>query len=371
MGENTKIQWADHTASFWEGCTKISAGCAHCYAESFEKRVGNDVWGKLKPRKWTKGGPALIRKLNKKAKAAGRVDTVFVNDLADFFEEFDGPIVDHNGERVATCQNACGLRCVPQALLVSCKCTKCDDELRWLTINDLREEAFSLFDECQNLIFMLLTKRPENIRRMTPRRLPEGRKCCSCSSELEYLPNEEGWYCRARCQPANLELNRECGGYWYRSNVMLGTSVENQEQAKKRINVLVECRDLAPVLFLSCEPLLGPVDLDEYLTSPCCNGTISECGCDGERGGRAIDWVIVGGESGHNARPCRATWISDIVMQCESESVPVFVKQLGSNAEEGYGCHRKLNLRDKKGGDMSEWPEDLRVRILPESAPRI
>jgi protein gp37 len=76
--------------------------------------------------------------------------------------------------------------------------------------------------------------------------------------------------------------------------------------------------------------------------------------------------VIVGGESGPDARPCRTTWIRDIVRQCADAQVPCFVKQFGANAEDGHGCHRKLKLNHKKGGDPSEWPEDLRVQQFPE-----
>lgn len=336
MGENTKIEWADHTASFWEGCVKVSPGCAHCYAESFEKRVGNDVWGKLKPRKWTKGGPALIRKLNKKAAAAGRIDTVFVNDLGDFFEDFAGPVVDHQGHRVF--HENFGYTVDPE--FPAQRDNPC-------LISDLRADAFRLFDECQNLIFMLLTKRPENIRRMWP-------------------------------------------GYRHISNCWLGTSCSDQPTADKAIPELLKCRDLAAKLFVSAEPLIGHIDFSEWFYDPChCleegypdpETNVIECRrCDAtgisDSPSFDIDICITGGESGPKARPCNVDWIRDIGKQCKTAGVAWFNKQLGSRpvwpmvktqiaVDDFAEMPEWGEMRDPKGGNMDEWPEDLRVRQLP------
>lgn len=90
-------------------------------------------------------------------------------------------------------------------------------------------------------------------------------------------------------------------------------------------------------------------------------------------------WLICGGESGHGARPCNVDWIRSLVRQCAAADVPCFVKQLGTapvrdgamrrnDAHEGPGSHREqteIRPRDSKGGDPSEWPEDLRVREFP------
>ncbi len=82
----------------------------------------------------------------------------------------------------------------------------------------------------------------------------------------------------------------------------------------------------------------------------------------------AVDWVIIGGESGPNARPCNIEWIRSIVRLCRAAGVLCFVKQLGSQPIEpdGAGFVRHAMLRDTKGGDPSEWPEDLRIREIPE-----
>lgn len=145
------------------------------------------------------------------------------------------------------------------------------------------------------------------------------------------------------------------------SNLWMGTSVENQAAADERIPHLRYVP--AVVRFLSVEPLLGPVD-DLPLAG--------------------IDWVIVGGESGPKARPCDVSWIRSIRDQCKAAGVPCFVKQLGAHVrdlgamaahsfepEECWPAGTKQDgttilLADKKGGDWSEWPEDLRVREFPQ-----
>ena len=85
--------------------------------------------------------------------------------------------------------------------------------------------------------------------------------------------------------------------------------------------------------------------------------------------GSCLDWVIVGGESGPGARPFDIAWARSIVRQCKDARVPVFVKQLGSNPAplrvEAGSVLERLWLHDRKGGDMAEWPEDLRVREFP------
>lgn len=108
----------------------------------------------------------------------------------------------------------------------------------------------------------------------------------------------------------------------------------------------------AVVRGLSCEPLLEDL------------GRINLSG---------IHWVIVGGESGHGSRPCLLNWIRSIVLQCASAGVACFVKQLGAKPNQVfYGDPEKtthpIRLKDCKGGDMDEWPEDLRVRQFPEAS---
>jgi protein gp37 len=166
-----------------------------------------------------------------------------------------------------------------------------------------RADLFDLIDRCPNLYWLILTKRPENI--------------------LSMWPGD------------------------YREHVWLGTSIANQRNADEFIDRLLPCRDLVPFLFLSVEPQIAYVDLEPWLSPK-----------------PLLDWVIVGGESGPNARPFQIKWAADIIDQCGQANVAVFVKQLGSNAYDGK---RRLQLVDSHGGDIHEWPRSLRVRQCPES----
>ena len=150
-------------------------------------------------------------------------------------------------------------------------------------------------------------------------------------------------------------------------NVWLGVSVEDQKAADERIPLLQETD--AALRFLSVEPLLGPVDLQFAAF----NGADSFGKLEG------IGWVIVGGESGPGARVCDLDWIREVVRHCRVAGVPCFVKQLGAAASDPKngiaGAALKVpadfldrvsrRLRDRKGGDMEEWPEALRVRQFP------
>ncbi|MBK7363140.1 MAG: DUF5131 family protein [Micavibrio sp.] len=195
----------------------------------------------------------------------------------------------------------------------------------------------------RNLDWLLLTKRPENVRRM--------------------------WSWRDNGDNPNLCEN------WSkrRDNAWLGTSIACQEDANRNIQELLKCRDLAAKIFLSIEPLIEPVD---FRLVPGFN----KCGQAGQDIVRNL-WVIVGGESGPNARPCDVAWIRSIVGQCHNAGVPCFVKQVGSmciDNDAASRCHWppltefhqnnercRVLQKHPKGGDPAEWPEDIRVRKVP------
>lgn len=155
-------------------------------------------------------------------------------------------------------------------------------------------------------------------------------------------------------------------------NVWLGVSVEDQQRADERIPLLLATP--AAVRFVSYEPALGPVDLRPYLY-----GDVTP----------HLDWVIVGGESGPGARPFDVAWARDVVAQCRAAGVACFTKQIGSaptarsEADLSDSVWRALDItegqvffpvswrpRDRKGGNMAEWPEDIRVREFPEAPTR-
>lgn len=299
MSETTKIQWADATWNPWEGCTKVSPGCANCYAEARNHRFGHDNWGRGKPRRRT--SPENW----KKPRAWNREDPSLRSSISGHLHVFPS------------------------------LCDWLDPEvpIEWLA------DFLRLIHDTANLDWLNLTKRPElflNRFNLASARLMLG-----------------------------IDQDKIAGQWvldWMRgsppSNVRIGVSVEDQQRADERIPELLKIP--AQVRFLSCEPLLGPV-------------SIWGADCPAwSRAGAGIDWVIIGGESGPRARPCNVEWIRNIVQQCKAAGAPCFVKQLGSHAvsnirdARGHYCgYQGLSMKDRKGGDPSEWPVDLRVRQMP------
>jgi protein gp37 len=166
---------------------------------------------------------------------------------------------------------------------------------------------------------------------------------------------------------------------WPLPNVWIGVSVEDQQRADERIPHLL--RVPATVRFLSVEPMLGPIDLDRgvRLVGGGNGLPLYINDVDADRvPNRHVDWVIVGGESGPGARPFNVAWGRSIVEQCRAAGVAVFMKQLGAypvdaSRESSFtitGAGPVHMTRDRKGGDMAEWPEDLRVRQWPAPTER-
>lgn len=295
MSENSKIEWTHHTFNPWRGCTKVSAGCANCYAETLSKRNPKTlgIWGDDGTR--VIAAESYWRQpiaWNRKAEKAGERHRVFCASLADVFE--DRP-----------------------------------------ELHEPRKRLIELFYVTPHLDWLLLTKRPENALR---------------------LLYEDGLY-------AHPNPTLPCP----QPNVWIGTSVENQQAADERIPHLLNTP--AAVRFLSCEPLLGPLNLSAYFGGPyvALPGDVIEPNYN-----FGVHWVIVGGESGHGARPMAIHWARDIVQQCGKANIPVFMKQLGSKPMALGGSWPDdlhvvdVKLNSKKGGDMAEWPADLRVRQMPE-----
>jgi protein gp37 len=262
----TKIEWTSYqqpdgtwvpgyTFNPWIGCAKVSAACAHCYAEHqppvrIARAVGRELWGANAERQVaSERGWRQPLAWNQAAAKAGERRRVFCASLADVFE--DRP------------------------------------ELR-----SPRQRLFRLIDDTPHLDWLLLTKRPENLKRLYP-------------------PTWDGWG-----EPPE--------------NVWLGTTVENQEQVDKRIPDLLKVP--ARVRFLSCEPLLGPVNLTKVGPErwDVLHGwkPANENYPEGANTSR-VDWVIVGGESGPGARPMHPDWARSLRDQCQAAGVPFFFKQNG------------------------------------------
>jgi len=168
---------------------------------------------------------------------------------------------------------------------------------------------------------------------------------------------------------------------WPLPNVWFGTSISTQADADANLPLLFQIP--AAIRYVSAEPLIELVDFDRYgwldPRSTCIACEIAYASGAGDDHGRkhthdGIDWLIVGGESGPGARPCNVEWIRSIIAQCKAADVPVFVKQLGRQPiidvrdDRTISGWRKRALADRKGGDIEEWPEDLRVRQFPEGS---
>lgn len=284
MSENTKIEWCDHTVNLWRGCDKVSPGCANCYAAAMDRRFyGGLNWKGMRTDK-RGSGTDLAMRLNRKAGKLGIRYRVFNGSMNDWLDDK-----------------------VPE---------------EWLA------ELLALIHATPHLDWLLLSKRPENWK---PR----------IEDALNIVSEKPNVF--TRYTAANLEWwNLRC---WLDNsppaNVWIGTTAENQEMADKRIPQLL--RIPAKVRFLSCEPLLGPVDIVSAGALGCdCpdqeqpDGTV-EARCSGRCAFyrhaidkmKRIDWVICGGESGPKARPMHPFWARSLRDQCEATGVPFFFKQWG------------------------------------------
>lgn len=277
MGEHTKIEWAHHTFNPWIGCERVSAECRNCYAETWDARGLNGPethWGKDTPRRRTSDANwRLPLRWDRKAAADGVRRSVFCASLADVFEDRDD-------------------------------------------LDPWRSDLWDLIEATPNLDWLLLTKRPENVEMLAG----DFAQCISCGLNPVDPFN---WWCI-------------CGGTVRPPlNVRLGTSVGHQSSID-RVAALIDAADGAPT-FLSCEPLLGPLDF----------GT---GGLDG------IDWVIAGGESGPKARPMHPDWVRSIRDVCLDSGVPFLFKQWGEFDEHGERVGKKVAGRILDGTTWDQVP---------------
>ncbi len=276
MSANSKIEWCDHSFNPWIGCTKVSPGCANCYAESYDKRWGGSHWGKGAQRKRTS--------------AANWRKPVQWN-AAGYICEACGSTCF--GDRCMTSQCR-GWTRRPRVFCASLA-DWLDDEVPAAWLFDL----LTLIHKTPDLDWLLLTKRPENWKS----RLKAAADQCT----IDHLDMTDRIY-------AWLEGSR----IW--RNIWIGTTVEDQQRADERIPALLQIP--ARVRFLSCEPLLGPLYLEswqEHLPPP-----VHLAWLEG------IDWVICGGESGPNARPMHPNWARSLRDQCAAAGTRFFFKQWGS-----------------------------------------
>lgn len=366
MSKRTGISWCDSTANIVIGCAKVSAGCVHCFAEKgIPARVlrhqGIETWGPKGVRHEVKGYESSVMAMNRRPWVCDECG----HSTSDGMK----PVQPHgNLNSHDWCQ---------------CKTTR-RRRIFHGSNNDFLDPKWRI---------ETLAKKLDVIRRAS--------ECvhilCTKRAELWYERVNAAMLWLIHHAPGKHEQAATAAwlSYWkcgeqVPQNIILLTSVENQEAADERIPHLL--RIPAACRGLSLEPLLGPVDLTRVCADEAMgveyNALTGENWSDEKL--PKLDWLIIGGESGKQARPCDVEWIRSLVQQGREAGVPVFVKQVGSNCAETVMDHApdcidehcalaggiddcdgpipteyEFRTKHPKGGDPSEWPEDLRVQQFP------
>lgn len=346
MSTASNIEWTDTTWNPVAGCAKVSAGCKHCYAETMAARhvLMTTAQGRTSPylpvvdaerRRWRGNFITLPERLADPL-SWRKPRRVFVNSMSDLFGE-DVPfefIAAVFGVMAATSHTYQVLTKRPQRMV---------EFFAWMTATAARASIDGRLVDLATIQALIQLRHDRHV------------------GEISFGGVER----------------------WPLPNVWLGVSTEDQATADERIPLLLEVP--AAVRFISAEPLLGPITLfaecmdhvpraEGHMFAPAPGMRRRHSGWSGDvlfeaSDEVALDWVIVGGESGPGARVCKVSWVRDLVRQCSEAGVPVFVKQLGARPDfveplAGGGQSIESMLR----GDPAEWPEDLRVRQFPGGA---
>ncbi|MCM0760476.1 phage Gp37/Gp68 family protein [Sporomusa sphaeroides DSM 2875] len=256
----SRIEWTDRVWNPITGCTPISPGCDNCYAERMSRRFA-ETWGLPadNPFKVTLHPERLEQPLNWK-----KACKIFVCSMSDLFHD-DIP-------------------------------------------DDFIMQVFSTMAHAQwyhGHIFIILTKRPERMKRII--------ETIKTDIEKQQIPirNENGTTTRRLTFAFPLQ------------NIWLGVTAENQEQAEKRIPILLQTP--AVKRLVSVEPMLSKVQLHPWWL-PYHSNHYLHYSAHLHRG---LDWVICGGESGPGARPMHPDWARSLQDQCQAAGVSFFFKQWG------------------------------------------
>lgn len=278
MGDQSNIEWTDATWISITGCTNISEGCRNCYARDLSARrliqtpkyEGVARMGK-KGSEWT-GNIRLLDHCLTEPLRWKRPRMIFVNSMSDTFHK-DVPF-------------------------------------------EFIDRIFAVMAMCPQHTFQVLTKRADRMAEyLCDRRSMLGCKTDECiEHEIHDFSSKGVWGLRDKkwvpAIPGGLPL----------PNVWLGVSAEDQSSLVERAGHLARCP--AAVRFLSCEPMLGPLDLSPVLEI--------SLGRDLDATPRTnIHWVIAGGESGNHARPLHPEWVRSLRDQCRGADIPFFFKQWG------------------------------------------
>jgi protein gp37 len=301
MSDGSRIEWTEATWNPVTGCSKVSQGCKHCYAERDWKRLSaNPLQPAYHGRKFTDVMCHPERLTIPILQARPR--RIFVNSMSDLFHE-DVPF-------------------------------------------EFIDQVFAVMACTSRHTYQVLTKRPARMLEYFESR------CSGENFELFGFPDQidsvDIWPQWTPCNGTRGGYDN-CGPTWPLINVCLGVSVEDQETANERIPMLLSAP--AAIRFISAEPLLGPIEL-----------------CDppndmGEPRMRwlgdvdlpsKLDWVIAGGESGHEARPMHVDWVRSLRDQCRDAGAAFFFKQWGEWAP----------TAPEAGGDLGGDMKAGKVRIV-------
>jgi len=336
----TSIEWTDYSLNPLRArgpngksghhCVKVGPGCKNCYSSRFQPRLGLPLFQEQRsdPPTLFLDAKTLLEPLKRR-----KPTKFFWCDMTDMFGEW-----------------------VPFEWIAAC---------------------FAVMAATPRHTHQVLTKRPERAREFFAWVNERSDQYGSDLASIEHVLAASYAYETGDGSDSDHDdrlddmLERIRDGYrpdnsdlpWPLPNVWLGVSVEDQQRADERIPLLLKTP--ASVRFLSCEPLLGPVELrdEDWTTKDYLRGTEHLQGSSKALPGK-IDWVIVGGESGPGARPTNLDWIRSIVEQCRAANVPCFVKQAGARpVDDGV----RIRLADRKGGDLEELPADLRIREFPRA----
>jgi protein gp37 len=270
MASNSKIEWTDHTVNFWWGCTKVSPACAHCYAETMSRHRSKMFFGFLV--EWG-AGKARGERMEKAAAECWALDTQAMRKGVRY-RVFVNSMSDWLDEEVP---------------------------VAWLA------KLLETIARCKHLDFQLLTKRPGNWRQRIAKAMV--------------------WLSEHDDDITSCWLTEWIGGE-APANVWVGTTVESQEWADRRVPELLKIP--AVVRFLSCEPLVVAVDLrmGQSEGEPTSTEPLRERQ-------HLLHWVIAGGESGGQARALHPGWVKSLRDQCQAAGVPFFFKQWGEWVPQG------------------------------------
>lgn len=292
MADKTTIEWTDMTWNPIRGCSRVSQGCTHCYAERNAARFsGPDqpYEGLIHPT--TGGWNGSIKLVPEALQIPWRLTRgrkIFVNSMSDLF---------HPG--------------VPFEFIAA---------------------VFWVMSVTTRHTYQILTKRPE--------RMLEFFRWLLGGDERDFNSESARWDMGDRiCALADLNPSIQalgwtphsarrggydnCGPAWPCTNVWLGVSVEDQATAEERIPILLQCP--AAVRWISAEPLLGHIDLRAVsFPSPFARSMYP-----GILPVPWLDWVVAGGESGPGARPMHPDWLRSLRDQCAAAGVPFLFKQWG------------------------------------------